>query len=82
MTAPFVRIVRAGWPESIYAEAFVGAEREVIEEWESDSNSPDEWARDMEDIARQVTQRIQERGLILGPWTDIGPCVKEAQIAQ
>lgn len=73
---PFVRIVRAGWPEVLQAEVFANGQREVIQ------SRPFDPVRDetIEAFSEAVRKDLIKQGVYMKPWEDIGPCCKQAEV--
>lgn len=73
--APFVRIVRAGWPEVLQAEVFAHGKREVIQSHPFDVDKDT-----IEAFAESIRKQLIKKGVYMKPWEDIGPCCKQAEV--
>jgi len=71
---PFVRVVRAGWPETLQATLYaLGEAQEFAYAGNLEGG--------IEVFAKEVARYLEkEQGIRVGPWEPAGPCVMEAQI--
>ena len=74
MTSPTVRVVRAGWPSKVY----VAVDRPGIDKTERELLDDD--IGSLEAGMRLAESKLRERGVSVGEWAPIGPCVRQAVV--
>lgn len=74
---PFVRVVRAGWPEEIYVILFADGEQEDLGTRIEDYVHP---PVTMISVAETARIMLLGEGIELTEWEPCGPCVLEAQV--
>lgn len=70
-----VRVVEAGWPQSVYVALDRAPEDLAVERELLASDVPS-----IEDGMKLAESALRERGARLGQWTAIGPCVRQALV--